>query len=142
MISLKMIYANISGRADPNHAGPGKQKHKVKPKILPRNKLRFAILGILIISVSLPPIRIIILPVVVRKGRLSRLSFLWTTNLGLFDRQLNLRQPILRVFLVPDAVDIALSGIARDRIAVILRILVDEGISLSELFIRPLMHDA
>ena len=53
-------------------------------------------------------------------------------KLSLFDRQLNLRQPVLYIFLVPDTVDVALPEETCHLITVLHSIAVDVGIGFSQ----------
>ncbi len=58
------------------------------------------------------------------------------------NRQLDLCQPIVRAFLVPDSIDIAFSCQTGWLVTVFLCIFHDKGIRFSDAVIRPFMVDA
>ena len=61
---------------------------------------------------------------------------------ALFDRQLNLGQPLVDGFLVPDAVNVALAGETRHLVPVVLSVLVDECVRFAKVFVGALVVNA
>ena len=59
----------------------------------------------------------------------------------LLNRQLNLRQPVLHIFLIPDAVDIAFTMQAGNLITVLHSIAVNVGIGFAKAIIGTLVID-
>ena len=61
---------------------------------------------------------------------------------ALLNRQLDLRQPVLHIFLVPNTVDIALPVEARHLVSILHGIAVEVGIGFSQSVIGTLVVDA